>query len=289
MKKIILIILAIIILVPVIWATWYTYNRQTKIAQAKQCQYEIEHPKPPTIMMAPDGTPAILNSIVNPCMNFIVLPSLSDIITGHIVFEGIPERMKVNPYSFTDVLLGRYTVGPNVSLPCNQSATTTDCSKLPPPQSEPQPYIPPDPTKPEEEWTTATNTPVSFDGFSFTLTPGWHGSVYKKAYAGGWHALVQRDLNKGGFVIDCPPDGKGLEAATRLSTEERSFVVGTTTYSISFEHWTAPGNDPWIFVWLKSNVLGDWNTDQYGNICIAQGSTDPDVEAALKELYESWK
>jgi hypothetical protein len=37
------------------------------------------------------------------------------------------------------------------------------------------------------------------------------------------------------------------------------FAVGTTTYAIAFEEWTAPGNDPWIFVWLRSNVSGDWD------------------------------
>jgi len=293
MKKSTKIILSIIVLVPILtvitWATWYTYNRQTKIAQTEQCKYELEHPKPPEMMTGPGGKLMLIASVDSPCMRFNVIPSLMDIISGHIVFEDIPKQMKVNPYTFTDMLLGRYTIGINLPRPCDQSATTTDCLKLPPPQPKSQAYIPSNSAQPIEEWTTATDTPISFDKFSFTLPSGWHGSVYEKGYSGGLHLLAQKDLDKGSFVIDCPPDGKGLESAVTLSREERSFTTGTTTYSITFEHWTAPNNNPWIFIWLRSNIPGDFNTDRYGNVCIAQGGADPDVAEAMKKLYESWK
>src|SRR3989344_5169078 len=126
---------------------------------------------------------------------------------------------------------------------CDQSATTTDCSTLPAPsQPEQQPYVPPDPIQPSETWTSATGTPISLFGFSFELPAGWHGSVYSDAYLGNLHVLVQSDSNDRGFTIDCTPDGKGFEDATRLSSEMRSFTTGGTDYSAAFEKWTAPGN-----------------------------------------------
>jgi hypothetical protein len=63
----------------------------------------------------------------------VVPPPLWDIIRGRMTFEGIPERMQVNPYSLADMILGRYTLGP-ANMPCNQSATTTDCSTFMPAQ-----------------------------------------------------------------------------------------------------------------------------------------------------------
>ncbi|MBI4088379.1 hypothetical protein HY418_03315 [Candidatus Kaiserbacteria bacterium] len=268
------------------YAAWYSYNRQAKIAQVEQCNYGFEHPKPPTMMTAPDGTLAPVYSI-EPCVTVIVPPPLWDLVRGRIAFENIPERMKVNPYSLTGVLLGRYTLGPDIALPCDQSATTTDCSALPPPQSEPQPYVPPNPVQPTETWVSATGTPLSFSGFSFMLPPGWHGSVYEKGFAGGVHALVQSDSNDRGFTIDCPPDGKGLEAATRLSSEERSFTADGG-YSVAFEKWTAPGNDPWYFVWVRAHELGDFSTDASNTVCLAQGSATPDIEEAMRAMYSTW-
>lgn len=283
-----LVFVAIAIIAVGAWAAWYSYNRQAKIAEAKECQYEIVHPKQPVMMTAPDGSLAPVYSI-NTCMAVVVPPPLWNLIRGHVVFEGIPERMKVNSYTLSDVLLGRYTLGPNITLPCDQSATTTDCATLPPPSAQPQPYIPPNAVQPLEEWTSATGTPITLSGFSFFLPPGWHGEVYDKPYAGGRHVLIQESSDKPGFVIDCPPDGKGLEAATRLSTEERTFTAGTINYSIAFEKWTAPGNEPWYFVWVRAHEPGDFSTDASGIVCLAEGSVSPDAEAAMEKMYETWK
>ncbi len=270
------------------YAAWYSLERQAKTARIEQCNYELEHPKPPVMMAAPDGSLAPVYDI-NTCFAVVVPPSLWDMVRGNIVFEGIPERMKVNQYSLTDVLLGRYTLGPDITSPCDQSATTTDCSKLPPPSGQPQPYIPPNAVQPLEEWTSATGTPITLSGFSFMLPSDWHGEVYDKPYAGGRHVLIQKSQNEPGFVIDCPPDGKGLEAASRLSSEERSFIANGITYSVAFEKWTAPGNEPWYFVWVRAHQLGDFSTDASGTVCLAQGSTDSDTEAAMQKLYETWK
>jgi hypothetical protein len=270
------------------YAAWYSYARQSKISQVKQCNYDLEHPKPPVMMMAPDGNLAPVYSIET-CTTVVVPPPLSDIVRGRIVFKGIPEREKVNQYTLLDVLLGNYTLGLDTSPTCDQSATTTDCSTLLLMQSEPQPYVLPNPVQPIDEWTTATGTPISLSGFSFTLPPGWHGSVYEKGFAGGLYALVQKDSNVPGFTIDCPPDGKGLEAATRLSSEERSFTVNGVSYSVAFEKWTAPGNQPWYFLWVRAQEPGDFSTDASGTVCLAQGNTMPHIEEALRSMYDTLK
>lgn len=191
---------------------------------------------------------------------------------------------------FVNIETGDVDCRPFLAAGCDQSATTTDCASLSSlPQNPPQPYVPPNPVQPIATWTSATGTPVSFADFTFTLPPGWHGSVYEKMYAGGWHALVQSDPNEPGFVIDCPPDGKGLEAATRLSSEERSFTADGTDYSVAFEKWTAPGNDPWYFVWVRMPQSGNSSNGSSRTSCLAQGTATPDIEEAMRSLYESWK
>ena len=290
-RTIIIIGLGVVILTALVslgaWAGWYSYDRYAKIAWVEQCNNDIEHPKPLTMMTAPDGSLAPVYSIET-CMTIVIPPPLWDIVRGRITFEGIPERMMVNPYSFADTLLGRYTLGPDITLPCDQSATTTDCSTLPTPQSEPQPYVPPNPVEPVEAWVSATDTPISLFGFSFELPAGWHGSLFNDAYLGNVHVLVQSDSNDRGFTIDCTPDGKGLEGATRLSSEMRSFTADGTSYSVFFEKWTAPGNDPWYFLWVRTPQSGDSLNGSSGTYCLARGSATPDIEEAMRIMYETW-
>jgi len=128
-KKTILITVLFLAVVAIAYAAWYSYARHEKLAQAMQCTYDLEHPKPPTIVTGPDGNPAPLYSL-NGCAMVIVPPSLWDVLRGRIVFTNVPQRMKVNPYSFADILFGRYTFGPT-DVGCDQSATTTDCNSLP--------------------------------------------------------------------------------------------------------------------------------------------------------------
>ncbi len=175
------------------------------------------------------------------------------------------------------------TVQTTPSERCDQSATTTDCSKISPlAQPEPQPYVPPDPSQPTETWNSATGTPISLYGFSFELPAGWHGSVYRSAYTGNVHALVQSESNGQGFTIDCPPSGKGLEAATRLSSEERLFSAGGLDYAIAFEQWAAPGTDSWYFLWVRTAH------DPSGTYCLAQGTSTPDVAQAMQTMFATW-
>lgn len=131
----ILIPVAIIILGAGTYAAWYSYSRHEKLVEAEKCNDLFANPPKPTMVTGPDGTPAPLYSL-NGCATVVIPPSLLDILRGRIVFENVPERMKVNPYSFTDVLLGRYTFGPT-DVGCDQSATTTDCSIVT--QNPPQP------------------------------------------------------------------------------------------------------------------------------------------------------
>ena len=281
---------AVILLGAVAYAGWYSFDRQTKIAQAQMCNDTLINPPKPEMVPAPDGTLAPLYSI-NTCAAVVVPPSLWDLLRGRIVFENVPKRMKINSYSLTDILFGQYTFGPAFTSGCDQSATTTDCSTLPASsQSEPQPYVPPNPVQPDETWVSAKGTPISLAGFSFELPVGWHGSVYSNAYLGNVHVLVQKDSNDRGFTIDCPPDGKGLEAATRLSSEERSFISGDgTTYSVAFEKWTAPGNDPWYFIWMRMPQSGASSNGSSGTYCLVQGTVTPDIEEAMRTMYESLK
>jgi hypothetical protein len=270
-----------------VYATWYTYHRHEVIAQLDKCDYQLAHPEASPKMRAPDGT---FVPVMTPCLMQPVPPSIGDLVRGRVSFTRVPESTKVNPYSFADVLLGRYTLGPNFGAPCNQSATTTDCSTLPllaPPA--PQSYVPSNVVQPDAEWTSATGTPISLFGFSFELPAGWHGSVYSSAYSGSVHALVQSDSNDSGFTIDCPPVGKGLEDATRLSNEARRFTTDGTDYTAIFEKWTAPGNDPWYFVSVFMHQSDGSSIGLSGTYCLAQGTATPDIEKAMRTMYESWK
>lgn len=118
---------ALVILVGIgAYAAWYSYQRQEKIAQAAECAYQLDHPAPPKMARAPDGSLARLESM-NICLAVVVPPPVWDLIRGHIAFTGIPERMKVNRYSLMDILSGHYTLGPDLGMPCDPSATTTGC------------------------------------------------------------------------------------------------------------------------------------------------------------------
>lgn len=288
-KKIILISIIILATVAVAYAALYSYDRHEKLIEAEKCNDMLSNPPKPTMVTGPDGNPAPLYSL-NTCVIMVVPPSLWDLLRGRIIFENVPHRMRVNPYSFKDILLGHYTFSP-ADMGCDQSGTTTDCSTLPAPlQSEPEPYVPPNQVEPNEKWISATGTPISLYGLSFDLPAGWHGSVYTSAYSGALHALVQSKPNDPGFVIDCPPEGKGLEAATRTSTEQRLFTSSDgTRLSASFEKWTAPGNDPWYFIWVSTWQPGDSTTGWSGNYCLVQGTAIPSVEKAMRTMYESLK
>lgn len=138
------------------YAAWYTYHRHEVIMQLDTCDYALAHPEASPKMRAPDGT---FVPVMTPCLMQPVPPSIGDLVRGRITFTRVPESTKVNPYSFLDVLLGRYTLGPNFSAPCNQSATTTDCSTLPvlaPPTS--RSYVPSNVVQSNAEWTTATGS-----------------------------------------------------------------------------------------------------------------------------------
>lgn len=266
------------------YASWYTYNRLKKIEQVDTCGKE---PAAPVTTTAPDGNLASIYEIET-CSAVVVPPSIGNLVRGRIVFEHIPERMIVNQYSLTDALLGNYTLGSDDSIGCDQSATTTDCSILPPPQPEPQSYIPL-PAQPTDTWTSATETPISLPGFSFMLPLGWHVSIYADESAEGIHMLAQRDPNDRGLTIDCPPVGKGFEEATRLSSEERSFIADDTQYSIALEEWASPGNQPWYFLWIRTHKPGDFSTDALGTACLAQGNANSDVMKAFRLMYETWR
>lgn len=251
-------IILLILIAAGTWAAWYTYGRHTKIVHNIQCDRVLSQASTNGVNVLPS------------CVYYIVPPTLWAKLT-------------------------RQSVGMQQSRPivggCDQSATTTACSTPPvPSQPEPQPYVPPNSVQPSETWVSTTGTPISLFGFSFELPSGWLGSVYSSAYTGSLHALVQNGSNNGGFTIDCPSNGKGLEAATRLSSEQRSFTSGNDTgYSVIFEKWTAPGNDPRYFIWMRALQSGDSLNASSGTYCLVQGTAIPDTEKALRTMYESLK
>jgi hypothetical protein len=128
MRKYTIIILAALVVALGAYVAWYAYHRHEVIVQLDKCDYALTHPEASPKMRAPDGT---FVSVMTPCLMQPVPPSIGDLVRGRMTFARVPESTKVNPYSFIDVLLGRYTLGPNLGAPCNQSATTTDCSTLP--------------------------------------------------------------------------------------------------------------------------------------------------------------
>lgn len=232
------------------YAAWYEYDRARKIAHNDECGRITSQP-------------ASISDLP-PCAYELIPPTLREKATGY--------------------------GGPKLPEGCDQSATTTDCSTFPPPsQTEPQPYVPPDPAQPAATWVSATDTPIRFAGFSFELPAGWHGSVYNGPYLQNTYALVQSESNDQGFTIDCPPAGKGFETAIRLSSKTRAFIHDETEYSIAFEKWTAPGNDPWYFLWIRMPEFGDSSGDTPGTYCLAQGSAVPDIEEAMRVMYATWQ
>ncbi|MDB5188127.1 MAG: hypothetical protein JWO50_647 [Candidatus Kaiserbacteria bacterium] len=120
--------LAILALVAVAYAVWYSYERHEKLVQSEVCKETLANPAKPTMVKGPDGNPAPLYTI-NGCTTVVVPPTLWNLIRGRMVFDNVPNRMKVNPYSFSDILRGSYTFGPT-DIVCDQSATTTDCSQF---------------------------------------------------------------------------------------------------------------------------------------------------------------
>ncbi len=137
----------------------------------------------------------------------VVPPSLWNLLRGRMVFGNVPERMKVNEYSFTDIVLGRYTFGP-VNIACDQSATTTDCSTI----------VPQNPIMTTNE---NTITPV-------TLVDG------TKYYPGIYHAspvvdgLKSYTSNQFGISFNYSPDYVLFENMTEGGPQARyNYVAGS--------------------------------------------------------------
>ena len=127
-------VLLVLVLAFGAYAVWYAHHRQAIIAERTQCQNALAHPEDAPKMRAPDGT---MVPVMTPCIVAPLPPSLVELIHDRPMPSGVPTNMKVNPYTVWDVLLGEYSASPDIGAPCNQSATTTDCSTLlAPSQSE---------------------------------------------------------------------------------------------------------------------------------------------------------
>ena len=116
----------VLFLATVFYAAWYSWNREQKIAQIGKCAYAMEHPK---MLRAPDGK---LTPVYDPtnCLIEPTPPAFPDLIRGRINLGNIQKGLQVKPYTFWDILLGNYSLIPDSTLPCDQTATTTDCSTI---------------------------------------------------------------------------------------------------------------------------------------------------------------
>lgn len=117
------------------YAIWYTYHRQAVIAETARCNDQLAHPETAPKMRAPDGS---LVPVMQPCLLQATPPSLSDLIRGRIILTDIPAHMRVGSFSLENILLGRYPLVLDSNLPCDQSATTTDCASIIPSPAMPQ-------------------------------------------------------------------------------------------------------------------------------------------------------
>ena len=167
------------------------------------------------------------------------------------------------------------------TIPQLEPALSPPLSPPPPPQTGSSLYIP---TK-IAEWDSEAGKRMSVSGISFELPAGWHGEVYQ---SNGWQdAHIYMPSSTPDHIrslsLNCPPPGKGLEAATRLSQEDRSFSKDGGDYSVSLQKWTAEGNDPWYFIFIS----GQQSTSSPGIDCLAQGGADEESAAALRKMFET--
>ena len=286
-KRIAFVFLGLILVCLTSYAFWYTHERNTKLAQIKECSDLLEQPAQLVMMEGPPGVPnPVPVQMATPCPIVVAPPTLLNLMRGRLVFEGVRPSMKVQPYSLTDILLGRYVLSPDFGMGCDQSATTVPCATLEAlsvsPSAPAPAYVPPNFVVPNYTFTTATNTSVTVVGYSFKLPLGWHGEIFSGFT--GLHMLIQNSTSTTGFVVDCPPGGKGLEAAKVLTSVQRSFMHGDVNYELSFDKWTAPGNDPWHFIFIKTSQGGG----ELRGECIAQGSATPTVTEAMQMFYETF-
>lgn len=250
-----------------IYAIWYTYMRTRILERNAQCERLTVVQMPPS----PVSFPLCAYEIVPPPLKEMIISRA--FLRTTCVFD--PHTCGFVPIPTTRVST------------CVQSTTTTSCAELSAitPGTIPPPYVGSNIVEPIAQVTTsATNTTVVLDHFSFSLPSGWKGEKYSKYGGYGYNWLFQWDPNEGGFVIDCPPDGKGLEAATILSREDRSFLSGGATHLISLIKLTAPGNEPWFMVFITAPPFVDSEPS-----CVTSGTATMQTEEAIRELYATWR
>lgn len=248
-----------------IYAIWYTHMRARILERNAQCERLTVAQMPPSPVSFPL------------CAYEIVPPPLTEMIRSRAFLRA---TCVFDPHN-----CGLIPVPKNRISTCIQSATTTSCTEpstitsgIIPPQ-----YVGSNIVEPIAQITTsATNTTVMLDRFSFSLPQGWHGEKYLTNGGSNW--LFQWDPNKGGFTIDCPPAGKGLEAATVLSREDRSFLNGGVVHLISLIKLTAPGNEPWFMVFITAPPFVE-----SGPSCVTSGTATQKIEEAIRELYATWR
>lgn len=135
------------------------------------------------------------------------------------------------------------------------------------------------------EWDTEAGVRIAMGGLSFELPEMWHGEMYGHRDGQFMRAFKPspREDHPITISLSCPPAGKGLEAATRLSTEDRTFVRDGRTYTASLQKWTASENNPWYFLFVDSLATAT----STGINCLAHGSADDDSTAALRMMFET--
>lgn len=133
--------------------------------------------------------------------------------------------------------------------------------------------------------TTTVLTRITSRDFSFNLRSGWHGYEERKDEAGYYYLALQYGSHVPALILECPPQGRGMEGVQSLAHKERQLLNNNITYQLSLDTNSADENGPWYMLWLLTTEPdGATNT-----VCIATSRLDSEVGAELEEMYASWK
>jgi hypothetical protein len=287
-------IIIFLVVIVAIYGVWYSFERDAKLAQVEKCNDLLNNPPKPTLVTGPDGKPAPLYSL-NGCTLVVVPPTFWNMVRGRMVFTNVPKRMTVNPYSLTDILLGRYTFG-LADVRCDQSATTTDCSK----------FAVQAPPEASTSTTTAgvVNTTETIGNFTFgypkgqgTLSEfGWEGVVEPGNYTLVINGMTNYDL----FIFTVPSSLNSLNPNARSlddyrtdyplsGTSTRQVLVNGTPTTVetreevrilSSEDVTING----IPMLRQRYSTGEWSLDADGNR-VFDSSMEADVTNELRYVF----
>lgn len=269
--------LGVVIVVLGGYALWYTVHRSQVIARVTQCGHSFAHPEAAPKVAAPDGSTV---SLTTPCLLEPIPPTLGDLLHGDTAPSGVPERMQVNPYSFLDVLLGRYSVSPMSGAPCDQGATTTDCSAVVAQQPLSEQSLVPVPEKTTERIGNFTFWYPKGQGVVSEF--GWEGVLFPGNHTLAVHGITDYTL----FFFTTPaPLSSVNPRATTLDEYRHDYAIATTSpqrmvHILSSEDVTI--ND--IPMLRQHYSVGYWTTNESGEQ-VFKSDSETDITDVLRYVF----